>query len=97
MHSALLETEVYFRYENSYDITCNTTRLPALFKASTDTAWETFTTDMSLTLVIISLTLRRLSFAAAPPGMSFVIYIEVSVPMWGLSIPPALKKYVNLL
>ena len=53
--------------------TCNTTRLPARFKASTDTACETFTTDMSLTLVITSLTLRRLSFEAAPPGMSLVM------------------------
>ena len=53
--------------------TCSTTRLPARFNASTDTACDTFTTDMSLTLVIISLTLRRLSFEAAPPGMSFVM------------------------
>ena len=67
----------YFKFRKDFgwrcQITCRTTRFPALFNASTETACETLTTDMSLTLVMISLTLSRLSFDAAPPGMSFVM------------------------
>lgn len=36
--------------------------------------------------------LSRPSWAAAPPGMTLVMKILGSSPMWGLSVPPAMLK-----
>lgn len=57
----------------------NLTVFPALLRASTADAWGTFTTLTSFTETIMSLTCRRPSVAAAPPGINFVIYMDVSV------------------
>lgn len=47
---------------------------------------------VQITETIQSFTLKRPSADAAPPGISFVMYIDVSVPTCGLSVPPAIEN-----
>lgn len=67
------------------------TVVPAFLRASTASAWQTPSTDVSLTRRMTSLIQSELA-AAAPPGINLVTYILLSPATWGLSVPPAILK-----